>query len=204
MYHRDERQRLILASASPRRAALLARAGRAFDVVPANVDERRQPDEPARDYVDRLARRKAAAVAARHMDRVVIGADTAVVVDGAVLGKPRGAGDAARMLRRLSGRAHQVLTGVAVQRGERCVSAVESTVVHFAELDDAQIAWYVGTGEPSDKAGAYGLQGDGARFVTRIEGSRSNVVGLPLARLERLLADLGAIPRRTESGDLPG
>ena len=190
MYHRDQRQQLVLASASPRRAALLTRAGHAFDVVPANVDERRQPGEPARDYVDRLARRKAAAVAARHVDRVVIGADTAVVVDGAVLGKPRDAGDAARMLRRLSGRAHQVLTGVAVRRAERCVSAVEITVVHFAELDDAQIAWYVGTGEPSDKAGAYGLQGDGARFVTRIEGSRSNVVGLPLARLERLLAQL--------------
>ena len=192
MYHRDQRQRFVLASASPRRAALLTRAGHAFDVVPANVDERRQPVEPARDYVDRLAREKAGAVAARYPERVVIGADTAVVIDGAVLGKPRGADDAARMLRRLSGRAHQVLTGVAVRRGERCVSAVESTVVHFAELDDAQIAWYVDTGEPSDKAGAYGLQGDGARFVTRIEGSRSNVIGLPLARLDQLLDHLSA------------
>lgn len=183
---------MILASASPRRAALLTRAGYAFDVVPANVDESRQPGEPAREYVDRLARRKAAAVAARHTDRIVIGADTTVVVEGAVLGKPRDAGDAGRMLRRLSGRAHQVLTGVAVQRAERCVSAVESTVVHFAELDEAQIAWYVGTGEPSDKAGAYGLQGRGARFVTRIEGSRSNVVGLPLARLDQLIEQLSA------------
>ena len=190
MYHRDQRQRLVLASASPRRAALLARAGYAFDILPADVDERRQPGEPAPDYVDRLARRKAAAVAARHMDRIVIGADTAVVIEGAVLGKPRDAGDAVRMLRGLSGKAHQVLTGVAVQRGERCVSAVESTVVHFAELDDAQITWYVGTGEPSDKAGAYGLQGSGARFVTRIEGSRSNVVGLPLGRLDELLGQL--------------
>ena len=190
MYHWDQRQRLVLASASPRRAALLARAGYAFDILPADVDERRQPGEPAPDYVDRLARRKAAAVAARHMDRIVIGADTAVVIEGAVLGKPRDAGDAVRMLRGLSGKAHQVLTGVAVQRGERCVSAVESTVVHFAELDDAQITWYVGTGEPSDKAGAYGLQGSGARFVTRIEGSRSNVVGLPLGRLDELLGQL--------------
>ena len=191
MYHRDER--LVLASASPRRAALLTRSGYAFDIVPANVDERRQPNEPAADYVDRLARRKAAAVAARHMDRIVIGADTAVSVEGAVLGKPRDAGDATRMLSRLSGQAHQVLTGVAVQRAARCVSAVESTIVHFAELDDAQIAWYVGTGEPSDKAGAYGLQGSGARFVTRIEGSRSNVIGLPLARLDELLGQLSAV-----------
>ena len=190
VYHRDHREPLVLASASPRRAALLAGAGRAFEVVPANVDERRQPAEPAREYVDRLARAKAAAVAGRHPGRIVIGADTVVVSGGTVLGKPRDADDAAGMLRRLSGRAHQVLTGVAVRRGERCVSAVESTVVHFAALDDAQIAWYVGTGEPSDKAGAYGLQGSGARFVTRIEGSRSNVVGLPLDRLERLLAQL--------------
>ena len=190
MYHRDQRQRLVLASASPRRAALLARAGYAFDILPADVDESRQPGEPAPDYVDRLARRKAAAVATRHMDRIVIGADTAVVIDGEVLGKPRDAGDAVRMLRGLSGKAHQVLTGVAVQHAARCVSAVERTVVHFAELDDAQIAWYVGTGEPSDKAGAYGLQGSGARFVTRIEGSRSNVIGLPLGRLDELLGQL--------------
>ena len=190
MYHWDQRQRLVLASASPRRAALLARAGYAFDILPADVDESRQPGEPAPDYVDRLARRKAAAVATRHMDRIVIGADTAVVIDGEVLGKPRDAGDAVRMLRGLSGKAHQVLTGVAVQHAARCVSAVERTVVHFAELDDAQIAWYVGTGEPSDKAGAYGLQGSGARFVTRIEGSRSNVIGLPLGRLDELLGQL--------------
>ena len=191
VYHRDHREPLVLASASPRRAALLAGAGRAFEVVPANVDERRQPGEPAHEYVDRLARAKAAAVVGRHPGRIVIGADTAVVIDGTVLGKPRDADDAAGMLRRLSGRAHRVLTGVAVRRDQRCVSAVESTVVHFTELDDAQISWYVGTGEPSDKAGAYGLQGNGARFVTRIEGSRSNVVGLPLDRLDRLLAQLG-------------
>lgn len=189
MYHRDER--LVLASASPRRAALLARAGYAFDVVPANVDERRRPSEAAAAYVARLARDKADAVAGRYPERFVIGADTAVVVDGAVLGKPRDADDAARMLRLLSGRTHQVLTGVAVRRGARCAGAVETSVVHFAVLDAGQIAWYVGTGEPADKAGAYGLQGSGGRFVTRVDGSRSNVVGLPLARLERLLAQLG-------------
>ena len=186
----------MLASASPRRAALLAGAGYAFDVVPADIDERRRPGEPAREYVARLARAKAAAVAGRHPGRIVLGADTVVVMDGTVLGKPRDADDAAGMLRRLSGRAHQVLTGVAARRGERCASAVESTVVHFAELDDARIAWYVGTGEPSDKAGAYGLQGRGSRFVTRIEGSRSNVVGLPLVRLEALLAQLEAAAGR--------
>ena len=190
MYHRDER--LVLASASPRRAALLARAGHAFDVVPANVDESRRPSEPAADYVARLARDKAAAVAGRYPKRFVIGADTAVVVDGAVLGKPCDADDAGRMLRLLSGRAHQVLTGVAVRRGARCVGAVETSVVHFAVLDAGQIAWYVGTGEPADKAGAYGLQGSGGRFVTRVDGSRSNVVGLPLACLDRLLAELDA------------
>lgn len=182
----------MLASASPRRAALLARAGYAFDVVPANVDESRRGAEPAPDFVARLARDKAAAVAGRHPRRVVIGADTAVVIDGAVLGKPRDTEDAARMLRLLSGRAHEVLTGVAVRRAGRCVSAVEKSVVHFAVLDAARIAWYVDTGEPADKAGSYGLQGEGGRFVTRVEGSRSNVVGLPLACLERLLAELDA------------
>ena len=190
MYHRDER--LVLASASPRRAALLARAGYAFDVVPANVDERRRPSEAAAEYVARLARDKAAAVAGRYPERFVIGADTTVVVDGAVLGKPRDTDDAARMLRLLSGRTHQVLTGVAVLRGARCAGAVETSVVHFAALDAGRIARYVSTGEPADKAGAYGLQGGGGRFVTRVDGSRSNVVGLPLARLERLLAQLGA------------
>lgn len=190
MYHRDKR--LVLASASPRRAALLARAGYAFDVVPANVDESRRPSEAAAAYVARLARDKATAVAGRYPERFVIGADTVVVVDGAVLGKPRDTDDAARMLRLLSGRTHQVLTGVAVRRGARCAGAVETSVVHFAVLDAGQIAWYVGTGEPADKAGAYGLQGDGGRFVTRVDGSRSNVVGLPLDRLERLLAQLGA------------
>ena len=193
MYHREER--LVLASASPRRAALLAGAGYAFDVVPANVDESRRPGEAAAEYVARLARDKAGAVAGRYPERCVIGADTTVVVDGAVLGKPRDTDDAARMLRLLSGRTHQVLTGVAVRRGARCAGAVETSVVHFAVLDAGRIAWYVGTGEPADKAGAYGLQGRGGRFVTRVDGSRSNVVGLPLDCLERLLAQLGAAAR---------
>ena len=122
--------------------------------------------------------------------RVVLAADTTVVVDSTVLGKPQDPDDAAGMLRRLSGRAHDVLTGVAVRRGGACVSAVEQTAVHLAALDEALIGWYVATGEPSDKAGAYGVQGIASRFVTRVEGSYSNVVGLPLALVDRLLARL--------------
>ena len=188
VYHR--RDPLILASGSPRRAELLARAGYRFEVVPPDIDERRQPGEAPRDYVARLAAEKAAAVAPRYPERVVLAADTTVVVDSTVLGKPRDPDDAAGMLRRLSGRAHDVLTGVAVRRGGAAVSAVEQTAVHLADLDEALIGWYVATGEPSDKAGAYGVQGIASRFVTRVEGSYSNVVGLPLALVDRLLARL--------------
>ncbi len=188
VYHRHDP--LILASGSPRRAELLARAGYRFEVVPPDIDERRQAGETPRDYVARLAAEKAAAVAPRFPERVVLAADTTVVVDSTVLGKPRGPGDAAGMLRRLSGRAHDVLTGVAARRGGACVSAVETTAVHLADLDEALIAWYVATGEPSDKAGAYGVQGIASRFVTRVDGSYSNVVGLPLAVVDQLLARL--------------
>lgn len=188
VYHR--RDPLILASGSPRRAELLARAGYRFEVVPPDIDEQRQAGEGPRDYVARLAAEKAAAVAPRYPERVVLAADTTVVVDSTVLGKPQDPDDAAGMLRRLSGRAHDVLTGVAVRRGGACVSAVEKTAVHLADLDDELIGWYVATGEPSDKAGAYGVQGIASRFVTRVEGSYSNVVGLPLALVDRLLASL--------------
>ena len=194
VYHRDDP--LILASGSPRRAELLARAGYRFEVVPPDIDERRQAGEAPRDYVARLAAEKAAAVAPRYPERVVLAADTTVVVDAAVLGKPRGPDEAAGMLRRLSGRAHDVLTGVAVRRGGACLGAVEQTAVHLADLDEALIAWYVATGEPSDKAGGYGVQGIASRFVTRVEGSYSNVVGLPLALVDRLLG-------RLAGGDAP-
>ena len=180
----------ILASASPRRAELLTRAGYRFDVVHPEVDERRYPDESPRDYVARLSLAKSAIVGAQCPERVVLGADTTVVVDSTVLGKPRDPDDAARMLRLLSGRSHDVLTGVAVRRGEAYVCDVETTVVYLTELDDASIAWYVETKEPSDKAGGYGVQGVASRFVTRIEGSYSNVVGLPLALFDRLFAQL--------------
>ena len=183
--------RLVLASASPRRMELLRAAGYAFDVVPAGVDERRLPSEIASDYVARLAEAKVAAVmSAATRDRQILGADTVVVVDGRVLGKPADNDDAADMLRLLSGRAHDVLTGVALRLGDRSVRAVERTIVHFDTLTDEQIRWYVASGEPRDKAGAYAVQGLGSRFVFRIEGSYSNVVGLPITVVGRLLQEL--------------
>lgn len=141
----------------------------------------------------RLALDKTAAVASAHAGRLVLGADTTVVIDGRVLGKPSDPEDAAQMLRALSGRAHEVLTGVAVRLAERCVSEVETTAVTLAPLDEATITWYVGTGEPADKAGGYGVQGIASRFVTRVDGSYSNVVGLPLALVDRLFSRLSKI-----------
>jgi septum formation protein len=199
--------RLILASASPRRAELLRAAGFAFEIVTTDVDERVRDGEAPAEYVRRLAREKAAHVVsafrrtfvgpakAGHYsdDAIVIGADTAVVVDGAILGKPIDDADAAEMLRRLSGRTHEVLTGVSVRRGERELSCVETTRVEFAPLSHGDIAWYVSSGEGRDKAGAYAIQGLAARFISRIDGSYSNVVGLPIAALAELL---GAIERR--------
>ena len=182
--------RLVLASASPRRARLLAEAGYAFDVEPANVDERRLDGEAPAAYVERLAGAKARAVAPRHPRRVVVGADTIVVIDGLVLGKPADAAEAAAMLGRLAGRRHTVLTGVALVRGARSAGAVEATEVTFADLDADRIRWYVATGEPDDKAGAYAAQGIGSRFIERIEGSYANVVGLPIHRVALLLESL--------------
>ena len=184
--------RLILASASPRRAALLEAAGVAFDVVPADVDEALLPGEAPTAHVERLAGAKAAAVARRHPGRPVLGADTVVVVDGEVLGKPADAADAARMLRQLAGRAHEVLTGVAlIWPAGQARTRVERTTVEVAPLDDAEIAWYVASGEGADKAGAYGVQGLASRFVTRVSGSYSAVVGLPVAAVHALLREAG-------------
>lgn len=185
------RVRVLLASASPRRQALLAAACIACDVDPVDVDERRRAGESPETYVERLARDKAAAGAARHPARIVIGADTAVVIDGEILGKPRDADDAAGMLRRLSGRTHEVLTGVAVAAGGGVRASVDRTIVWFDRLTDADIAEYVATGEPMDKAGAYAIQGWASRVIPRIEGSYSNVVGLPVPALIGLLQGLG-------------
>ena len=186
--------RLVLASASPRRIELLRAAGYEFDVVSRDIDERPVPFEAARDYVVRLADAKAAAVTSVvTRDRPILGADTVVVVDDRILGKPVDDDHAAEMLRLLSGRAHQVLTGVALRLGEHRAHAVECTIVHFDELGDEQIRWYVASGEPRDKAGAYAVQGLGSRFVVGIEGSYSNVVGLPIALVGRLLREVTAV-----------
>lgn len=188
--------RLILASRSPRRARLLREAGYELDVVPADVDESRFDAEPPRAYVSRLAAAKAAAIAPRAAGRIVVAADTVVFIDGLVLGKPADPRDAASMLGRLSGRTHEVLTGVVVARDGRRLEAVETTRVTFAGLEPARIAWYAGTGEPDDKAGAYAVQGIGSRFVERIEGSYTNVVGLPVALVDRFVRQLEAGPHR--------
>ena len=190
----------MLASRSPRRARLLREAGYKIDVMPADVDESRLDGESPRRYVARLAAAKAAAVASRAAGRIVVAADTIVLIDGLVLGKPADPRDAAAMLKRLSGRTHEVLTGVVVARDGRRLEAVETTRVTFAMLEPARIAWYAGTGEPDDKAGAYAVQGIGSRFVERIEGSYTNVVGLPVALVDRFVRQLesGPQPERRE------
>ena len=194
--------RLVLASASPRRAELLRAAGFAFDVRAADVDERVRDAESPERYVRRLAAEKSAAVAGRAgltADAVVIGADTAVVVDGIVLSKPIDDRDAGLMLRRLSGRRHDVLTGVSLRTGPQELGRVETTAVYFSALDDADIAWYVASGEGRDKAGAYAIQGLASRFIPRIEGSYSNVVGLPVSAVLELLRE---VVRPGWSGDV--
>ena len=186
--------RLILASASPRRAELLRGAGYDFDVVAADVDESARTGEPPEAYVGRVAADKARAVLARFPDAVVVGADTTVVVDDEMLGKPAGEEESRRMLGKLSGRAHRVLTGVVVARAGREVCDVVSTQVRFASLSAEDIARYVSSGEPGDKAGGYAVQGLAARFVEAVDGSYSNVVGLPVPAVRRLLAELGVPP----------
>jgi septum formation protein len=182
--------RLVLASRSPRRADLLRAAGYEFEVAPADIDERRHDGEPPSAYVARLAEEKAAMVGRRAPDAIVLGADTIVVIDGVALGKPSDDADAGTMLRRLSGRRHDVLTGVALQAVGRGCHEVARTQVDLRVLSAAEIAWYVGSGEPDGKAGAYAIQGRASRFVTRIDGSYSNVVGLPIAVVDRLLRTL--------------
>jgi len=176
---------LILASRSPRRQELLARAGFRFLVRPADVEESWRESEDPRAHVERLARAKAAAVSADPED-VVLGADTVVVVDGDILGKPADAAEAARMLRRLAGREHQVWTGICLKRGARERVDSERTLVRLAPLEEAEIREYVASGEPLDKAGAYAVQGLASKFIERIEGCYFNVVGLPVAKVYRL------------------
>lgn len=181
---------VILASASPRRAELLRAAGVEFVVRPAHIDESVHDGEAARDYVVRLAVEKAQAVS-RSTDNVVVAADTTVVVDDELMGKPVDEADAVRMLRRLGGRSHEVLTGVCVATSDVINAQVAATAVEFAPISDAEIAWYVASGEPMDKAGAYGIQGRASRFVTAVRGSYSNVVGLPVALVYAMLVRAG-------------
>jgi septum formation protein len=182
---------LILASASPRRAELLRAAGIPFTVVAPTVDERFRVGEAAEAAVARLAEAKAGVVAALHPDAVVLGADTTVVVGGDPLGKPSDAEEAAGMMRKMSGQTHHVLTGICLcHQGSRLVH-VEPTRVRMGRLDEAEIAWYVSTEEPYDKAGGYAVQGLASRFIEGIDGSYSNVVGLPISCVYRLLKELG-------------
>jgi len=182
---------VVLASSSPRRRELLTLIGIPHVVMPADIDETVWPGELPHAHAERLARGKAAVIAERETQAVVVGADTIVVVDGDILGKPRDEHDAAIMLRRLSGRAHVVLTAVAVARGTRLVSGLESVDVRFRELSDGEIARYIATREPMDKAGAYGIQGYGATIVDRIDGDYFAVMGLALGRMVRLMASVG-------------
>jgi septum formation protein len=180
---------VFLASASPRRRDLLNLVGIDHEVRPANIDETYLPGEQPRDHAERLAREKAVAIDGS--DSVTIGSDTIVVVDGQVLGKPRDRAHAAEMLRQLSGRSHIVMTGVAARWRGVLASGLEEVGVTFRQLSDDEIERYIDTGEPMDKAGAYGIQGFGATIVDRVDGDYFAVMGLPLNRLVRLLRALG-------------
>jgi septum formation protein len=182
---------LVLASASPRRRELLTQAGFTFEVRPAHIPEKPRAGEDPIAYVVRLAREKAEAVYRQlnELTATVLGADTTVTLDNHILGKPEDAADAARMLRLLSGRTHRVITGVAVVSAARIEVAAEVTAVKFLTLSDEEIAGYIATGEPMDKAGAYAIQGRAARWIPRIEGDYFNVVGLPIALVSVLLED---------------
>ncbi|AOY87077.1 septum formation protein Maf [Marinobacter salinus] len=182
---------IILASASPRRSELLQQIGVSFRVQPADVDETPETGETPEHYVERLAREKALAVAAVAPEALVLGSDTSVVLNGVILGKPACADDAIATLRELSGATHQVMTAVAMARGSRCESRLAISDVSFRELSNDEIAAYVASGEPMDKAGSYGIQGLGGIFVRELRGSYSAVVGLPLQETSALLADAG-------------
>jgi septum formation protein len=186
---------VILASASPRRAELLREAGIDVEILPADVDERVLPGEVPEAYVRRVAEAKGRAVSLAAPGRFVLAADTAVVVDGLILGKPSGSDEARQMLEMLSGRTHAVLSGVSLMRnGDPAVETeVDVTTVEFAALSDGEISWYVASGESMDKAGGYGIQGLASRFVIRIDGSYSNVVGLPVARVYRMCRTAGLL-----------
>ena len=182
---------LTLASASLRRKQMLAEVGLVFKIDSADIDESLTDGEKAEDYVLRLSEEKARVVARRHQDGVILAADTTVVLGGDILGKPESEEHGVEMLRRLSANTHKVLTGVSVLNRYRHESFLTSSRVVFKEISLPEIMWYWNTGEPEDKAGAYGLQGKGAAFVTAIYGSFTNVIGLPLVETLSLLEDFG-------------
>ena len=185
---------IILASQSPRRKELLERMGLSgFEIIPARGDENCRPGCTPAEMVEELSRRKCAEVAASRPDALVIAADTVVAIDNQILGKPRGGEQAARMLRLLSGREHRVYTGVTVIKDGKASSRAEMTQVHFRAMTEEEIRSYIATGEPMDKAGAYGYQGRAGVYVQRIEGDFFNVVGLPLCLLGNMLKELGVI-----------
>jgi nucleoside triphosphate pyrophosphatase len=189
-------RKLILASGSPRRAEILRTVGWPFEGLPADIDESRRAGEDAVTYVKRVARAKAEGSALRAPGSTILGADTVVVIENEILGKPRDDEDARRMLRLLRDRWHQVLTGVAlVNEAGSSKVAHEVTEVRFAAMSEDEIGWYVATGEPKDKAGAYAIQGQGARFIKEIRGDYFNVVGLPVRLLYELLGTGGALAR---------
>lgn len=179
--------KLILASQSPRRRELLGLFRIPFEVRAADIDETMDPNLPAKEAVHKVSYRKAMAIAVENDDDVVIAADTIVVIGNEILGKPRSAEHARQMLKRLSGQVHQVMTGIAVRRGTGCSVCTEVTEVFFRELSDKEIDAYIATGEPMDKAGAYGIQGGAALFCRRLKGDYYNVVGLPVCRLYTIL-----------------
>ncbi|HEY7353951.1 MAG TPA: Maf family protein [Terriglobales bacterium] len=184
---------IVLASASPRRQELLKKAGINFEVKPANIPEIQREGESPRAFGKRMAIEKARSVGSRHGYNLVLGADTVVVVDRETLGKPQNAQDAARMLRLLSGRAHQVVTGVCLLGQDFEDVRSEETIVYFSALTAEEIEEYIATGEPMDKAGAYAIQGVASRWITKIEGDYSNVVGLPVQLVLRMLREHGAV-----------
>ncbi|MBI9083084.1 MAG: septum formation inhibitor Maf [Desulfobacterales bacterium] len=198
MLNATHQQKLILASQSPRRSYLLNQAGLEFDVIPSRFDEDRVPLTDPEGYVRTLAESKAEDVAKTHEQCWVIGADTIVLMDGAILGKPKSAEDARRMLCRLSGRVHQVLTGFAIccRAKDHLFSDVATTDVHFKDLSPNEVEWYIHTDEPFDKAGAYAIQGLGTFLVRQIKGSYTNVVGLPVCEVIEHLIRMGVVQYR--------
>lgn len=185
------REKIVLASKSPRRAEILSSVGWDFECRAANIDETRRDSEAAVAYVERLAVEKAATIAKQTPESLVLGADTVVVIDGEILGQPGDDDDARRMLNLLSGKWHEVVTGVALTRGSIYGTVDHQTTrVRFSELSASEINWYVATGEPHDKAGAYAIQGQGGVFIEEIEGDYFNIVGLPIRLVYQMLKRL--------------